>query len=101
MLGSPPIADRDPMTVPSAPHPTRPAAQASGQEAIETTVDPPPAAGSVYRRPPPPRLAPKPGVRAEVRPWGGGAGQEAATPLLDLPELGIRVRLPLPAPGAT
>jgi hypothetical protein len=85
------------MPLPSVPDPTRPAAQASGQEAIETTVDPPPAAVSVYRRPPPVRLAPRLGVRAEVRPWGGGAGQDVALELLDLSELGIRVRLRLPA----
>ena len=86
------------MNSPSAPQPTRPAVHTSGEEAIETIVDPPPTgAASAFRRPPPPRFAPKPGVRAEVRPWGGGAGQDVALELLDLSELGIRVRLRLPA----
>jgi hypothetical protein len=30
---------------------------------------------------------------AEVRPWGGGAGPDVAVELLDVSELGVRVRL--------
>jgi hypothetical protein len=76
---------------------TRPATQTSGQEAIETVVDRPPAAGGSKHLPPPaPRFAPKPGVRAEVRPWGAGPGQDVALELLDLSELSVRVRLRMP-----
>ena len=75
--------------------PTRPDAPATGQEAVETIVDPPPAARAGGARPAPPRFAPKPGVRAEVRPWGAGAGQDVAVQLLDLSEVGVRVRLRL------
>ena len=83
------------MRQPPTSQPTGPAGQSSGQEAIETIVDPPPVARGSVHRPPPPRFAPKPGVRAEVRPWGGGAGQDVALELLDLSEVGVRVRLRL------
>jgi hypothetical protein len=75
--------------------PIRPDAPATGQEAVETIVDPPPAAHAVPARPAPPRFAPKPGVRVEVRPWAAGAGQNVAVELLDLSEVGVRVRLRL------
>ena len=74
---------------------TRFAAQTTGQEAVETTVDTPPAPRPVGARPPATRFAPKPGVRVEVRPWGAGPGQDVALELLDLSEQGVRVRLRL------
>ena len=84
------------MSLLSASQPTRPAAQTSGEEAVETTVDTPSSfRGSGYRRPAPTHYAPKPGVRVEVRPWGGGAGQDVALEFIDLSELGVRVRLRL------
>jgi len=69
-------------------------AQTGGAD-IETVVDPPPAARAPVQRPQAPRFAPRPGVRAEVRPWGAGAGQDVALEVLDLSELAVRVRLRL------
>ena len=84
-----------PMNQPTTLPTTRPAIPTGGQEAIETTVDTPRDIGRPGARPPAPRFVPKPGVRAEVRPWGGGAGQDIALELLDLSELSVRVRLRL------
>ena len=84
------------MSHPPFAQPIRPADQTGGEEAVETTIDPPAAARGPGPRRQAPRFAPKPGVRVEVRPWGGGAGQDVALELLELSELNIRVRLRLP-----
>jgi hypothetical protein len=85
------------MNLPPTSRPIRLGGQTTGEDAIETTVDAPPAGrGAGLRRQPPTHYAPKAGVKAEVRPWAAGPGQDVALELIDLSELGVRVRLRLP-----
>jgi hypothetical protein len=83
------------MSHPPAGPSARPGTQPGSEEAVETIVDPPPAARRPGSWAPAPQFVPKPGVRAEVRPWGAGPGQDVALELLDLSELAVRVRLRL------
>ncbi|HEX3148852.1 MAG TPA: PilZ domain-containing protein [Gemmataceae bacterium] len=72
----------------------RPAVEVPAEETV-VDLPPRPSGGFACRRNAA-RFAPKPGVRVEVRPWGAGAGQDVAQELLDLSELGLRVRLRMP-----
>jgi len=73
--------------------PTRPAVPGADPE---TVVDSRPPGDPAGRRTAP-RHPALPGARAEVRPWGGGPVPDVAVELLDVSELGVRVRFRLPA----
>src|SRR4051812_34273796 len=64
-------------------------------DADETVVDPPPIPTRVERRLAG-RMPARPGAKAECRPWGGGPGPDVGLELLDVCEIGIRVRLGKP-----
>jgi hypothetical protein len=75
-----------------------PAAQVqNGSDAEDTVVDPPPPVGKTrVERRLIKRLPARPGARVECRSWGGGPGPDFGLELLDVCEVGIRVRLARP-----